>query len=394
MPQPDTASSLPFTILNRTLAHKSVVTNDLLTTITLEEVRDYLKHLFEVQQPTDHDRTLDQLHVDLSAPPMTAFWLQSRDSLQDLSERRYLFTSVGASQLASEVLPSRFFAGLKELKFMDTTGARLATMVWSKFASGRSEIPRKVRTIRVKLSSGEIRWVIRSVHSLDYAPYSNLQFVQDILDNAEAYAKLPILQWWVTDNAMRIRFVGFDPALAAFANMAPELLMAEPVPMIEAWNSETGCRRTGLRGGMFSFRTMTGLGHWNENMEYNWIHRGSAERIRGGVKDAFQNLFTIAGGVVQAYKTATDIAIDNAFAWMEKELHRVVPEHVIQTAQGALTDPRVTPGGSLASVIDAVTMAALTKDDPYDQYDIERIAAGLLNKGLAEAVRSGGSIKV
>lgn len=375
-----------FAVPNRTLAEKGS-SNGVLTPFSLQEVFDHLKHLVTMQCPTDHERTLNQLHVDFADGHMAARWIDPRG----LGETHYLVTSNGASQLASDVLPSRFFTGLKQLGGIDSQGEKLATMVWMKFASGCTDTPRRVRTVRMKFGS-DIRWAIRSCHSLDYAPYSNMEFVTDILNNTGQFAHTPVLHWWVTDNGMRIRFMGLDPALAAFANMAPEVLLNEPIPMIEAWNSETGCRRTGLRGGMFRLKNATGIGHWNERMEYNWIHRGDPERIRHGVQDAFQNLFTVAAGVVDAYKQATNIAIDNAYKWMEEELYKVVSDRVLHVAQGALTDATVTPGGNLASVVDALALAAKSETDLFDQHEIERVASQMLDKGLAEGLKNGGRI--
>lgn len=166
--------------------------------------------------------------------------------------------------------------------------------------------------------------------------------------------------------------------------------------MIEAWNSEVARRRVGLRGGMWKLVCTNGMGHWNSQTEYNWIHRGNADRIRSGVQNAFTNLITSATGVVDAYKEALDVGIENAFHWMEQELGLIksVPDRITKAAQAGLSDPTTTPGGSLASVVDAVTLIAQNESDMFTQYEVERAAAKLLIKGRGIALKNGGYIPV
>jgi|ETNvirenome_6_85_1030632.scaffolds.fasta_scaffold04478_4 hypothetical protein len=381
------ATDLPFTIRDRTLVSRGA-RPDAPTTFHLEEVRDYLAKLERLQDPRDPERSLDQLHIDFSEGHMHARFL-AEDGIEDL---KMLVTANGAAQLAREVLPSRFFPGLRTLAGLDMTGGKLASMVWQRFSRG-AEKPRMIRTINMKVG-GEVRRVIRSCHSQGYASYSNLQFVQDMLDHAGDFAELPVLDWRVTDSMMRLRFAGIDPALAVLRNWDAGALLHEPVPMVECWNSEVGRRRVGLRGGMWRLVCTNGMGHWDDRKEWNWIHRGDAARIQAGVYSAFKDLITSANGVVDAYNESLEVSIDDAFAWMEEELKRTkVPERFIVEAQKALTDPTTTPGGNLASVVDAITLTAQGERDLVQQYDMERSAARVMRRGLSEALKTGGSIR-
>jgi hypothetical protein len=293
------------------------------------------------------------------------------------------------------VLPGYFFTGLKQLAQMDMSGARLATQVWDKFAAQQTTVANKVRTIRMKVGS-EVYRVIRSCVSQEYADYSNLEFVQDILDNAGEYSNLPVVDWRVSDSGMRIRFAAMDSAFFGFANLDQSVLLEEPLPMVEAWNSEVGRRRVGLRAGMWRLASTSGLGHWNAVTEYNWTHRGRTSRIQTGVQTAYSNLFSSANEVILAYQEARSITIDNAEVWMEQELKLMpdVPKRVIVASISALTDPTTTKGGVLASVVDAITLAAQSETDIFSQHDIERAASRLLMKGRAIAARNDGNIPV
>jgi len=373
------------TIPDRTLVNRGS-TKGILNTEHLESVRDYLRRLEERQQPIDFERSLDQLLVDFTEGRLEACWMTPNGE----NAQVFRLTTNGANQLSRDVLPSRFFSGLKQLACMDDRAEKLASLVWRKFASNRTDI-RKVRTIRMRVD-GDVHRVIRSCHSQGYATYSNLQFVQDILDNAGGFSNLPVLSWRVTDSGMRLRFAGIDPATAAFAPLDPDILLTTPIPMIEGWNSETGRRRVVLRGGMWKLICTNGMGSWNDRSEYNWIHRGDPSRIRRGVEEAFLNITTEANGVVEAYNEACNIDIDDAYAWMLAEMPMSIPNRVVIAAKRALIDPTTTPGGTLASVVDALTLVAQEEEDIFAQYDIEREAAVLLKKGRAIALNNNGCI--
>lgn len=369
------ATALPFTIDNRTLARKGSLPGQL-QALHLEEVRDYLRMLARNQQPEDIERSLDQLHVSFANGHMEAHLL----SPNGLDPEAYVVSTVGASQLAREVLPSGFYRGLRQQAQFNEQGAKLATINWAFFAN-QHETPRLLRTVRTRCADKKVRRMIRSCHSQGYGTYSNLQFVEDILDNAGDFRDLAVVDFRVTDNAMRLRFA------------EGEVTTDEPVPMYEAWNSEVGRRRVGLRGGMFKLVCTNGMGHWNDRTEYNWIHRGDPERIRKGVKDAFLNLRTTASGVVDAYEQAMNVSIDNAFEWLEQQLQkRGAPAYRIESAKVAMTDETSTPGLNLASAIDGITLIAQNDADLLEQYELERMAADLLNKSLLKARSNGGRL--
>lgn len=366
---------LPFTVGDRQLVHKGSKPGKL-TTLHLEDVRDYLAKLTAVQDPVDIERSLDQMHVSFSDGYMTGQLMTPKG----LDAEKYVFSTNGASQMAKEVLPNGFFKGLKEQAQFNPQGAKLATVNWSFFAQ-QYEKPRLVRTVRTRCADGEVRRMIRSCHSQGYGVYGNLQFVQDILDNAGEFRDLPVVDFRVTDSVMRLRFVD------------GEVTLNEPVQMYEAWNSEVGRRRVGLRGGSWKLVCTNGMGHWNDRTEYNWIHRGDAERIQRGVKDAFLNLRTTASGVLDAYRDAMDVSIDNAFQWLEEQMQRRGASTTrIEAAKQGMTDATSTPGLNLASAIDGITLIAQKETDLLEQYELERMAADLLHRSLNKARSNGGRL--
>lgn len=378
-------TKVPFVLRERVLVNRASTPAEP-TPMHLEEVRDYLRVMTRLQKPDDIERSLDQLHVDFEGGVMKARWLTRNGTSKDV----LIFTSNGAGQVSKEVLPSSFFNGLKQLAWMDADGEKVAAMAWLKFAQKQDRI-RMVRTINVRIGS-EVFKAIRSCHSQSYAPYSNLEFVQSLLDSSTDFAERPVLDWRVTDSAMRLRFAGIDAPLAALRHWDPSGMLEEPIPMIECWNSEVGRRRVGLRGGMWKLISGSGMGHWGriENKtEANWIHRGDSDRIRSGVSSVYQNILVAANGVVDSYKKALSVSIDDAYDWMRQEMKRSnASDRVIEAAREGLDDVTTTSGGCLASVVDAITLVA-QKESIFDQYDLEHMASTILRRGLAEEAKLG-----
>lgn len=369
----------PLVIPDRTLVRKGSMPGQY-NAQSLEGVRDYLRRLSAAQEAEDVNRSLDQLHVSFLGGQLTARFMTPKGASPEI----LLFSANGASQVAREVLPGSFFNGLKKLAALDEQGEKLATLNWAKFATQATTV-RNVRTIRLKVPDGkggqEVRRMIRSCHSQDYAPYSNLQFVQDLLDHGGEYARLPVLDFRVSDTGMRLRFADSEPTTE------------RPIQMYEAWNSEVGRRRVTLRGGIYKLICTNGMGHWNDRKDFWWIHRGDASRIRDGVKSAFENIKVTNSGILNMYTEAANISIDNAFQWLEQTLSRQgVSNTMAEAAKVALTHPTTTPGLNLASCVDAVTLIAQDCDDMFAQFELEREASRMMVKAVAQAKRTGNTL--
>jgi hypothetical protein len=183
---------------------------------------------------------------------------------------------------------------------------------------------------------------------------------------------MPVVDWRLTDNGLRVRFAGEQPTLA------------KPVSMYEAWNNEVGSGTVTLRGGLWKLVCTNGMGSWSENAAFTWQHRGTHERINDGIKGAFDNLRVTNGGVLKAYEAAGNQHIDNIMQWMQDELSQMgVSGERIQRAQGGLSHPTTTPGSTLASVVDAVTLIAQDEPDMLEQMALENTASKLLARHVA-----------
>ena len=354
-------------VADRVLAARGAARGSL-TTLHLEDVRDHVRTLASKQEPLDHERSFSQVHVAFTGGRVTARLLGSNGAGEEMLVSRNAF-----SQMASELLPARFGGGLMDLAALDGDGEKLATMAWAKFAR-LDDKPRLFRTVLMKdPTDGSVKRMLRSQHSQGYGTYDNLRFVEDLLANATYLRDLPVAQFHLGDAGMRLRFLGVPK---------DEVTLKTPVPMIEAWNSEVGRRRVGLVGGIWKLICTNGMGTWDKKSEFHWRHYGEGDRIGRGVASAMEEIGTASSQVLTAYDKALSVGIDNAFAWMEREMRGEATTPFVARAIAALDHATTTPGRTLASVVDAITLEA-QEEDLFTQADMEALAADMLRRGLA-----------
>lgn len=368
------------TLVNIGSTRRRTDTEAALSTKHLEEVRDHLVRLAERQAPEDHERSFSQMHVSYIGGRVTAQFLGA----QGLDGEPMLVSRNAYSQMVSDLLPGRGGSFLVDMANLDEQGEKLATMSWTAFAK-RDAAPKMIRTVRMKDVDGTVKRMVRSQHSQGYGTYDNLRFVKDLLDNASDLRDLPVTQFNMTDGALRLRFLGVP---------RDQVTLREPVPMIEAWNSEVGRRRVGLTGGMWKLVCTNGMGSWDKSAEWHWRHFGDGDRIGRGVVSAMKEIKTAASGVIKAYEQALDVSIDDAFAYLAASLLPLgAPVGFVTETQRLLTDSTVTEGGGLASVVDAITLAAQGTEDLFAQAEYEAFAARIMRGGLSRAATEGGRIR-
>ena len=357
---------MALTIKNRTIIHRSRIQEN------LTDVGNTLSQIEAKQDPKDVMVAVDDIGITFQGKLMEGYidGLGANPSTYGLR-----FSTNGAGQLASMVLPARFFSGLKELALRSPHGASLADQAWEEFAK-ENDTRRMVRSVLMNLPGGPQR-VVRSVHSTKYARYAHADFVNDMLSYASTdYTGLPVVDWFLSDNGLRLRFVDGD------------LTSGDPLPMIEAWNSETGNRKVGVRGGVYHSGKEVAFTHWDSNQERSWIHRGDRQRIRDNVNDAFQEVHNTAFAVVGAYQGAAQVAVESPFQFLEKQLKGVLTKDLLKEVQSNVH------GETLEACVDAVSLTAATKKDLYAQAEIESAGAVVLNKGTKIASRNNGVIAV
>lgn len=419
-------------IPNRRLAHQTFtapLNGKGGTFLQLPDVISYLTKLEGYQQPKDITVRANNMYVEFRDKG----WMSAQSTIPG-QDTQYLFTERGAKLLANLILPGHFFKGLRQLAFMDSAGADLATRTWQKFSPHRKQEV-LIRTIltRNPEKPGEVVKAIRSCHSTQYAAYSNLQLVKDldqaitsgismpdVLDEgAQTIASaLPVMDWVLTDERMRIRFCGVDPAHAAFAAVLGQgspFMDGEPMPVFEVHNSEVGMRRVVIRAGVFLADKGVFIGAYGLASESSWTHRGNVGRIRKQLNTTISDILEEANDVCEAYKNAEVVELEDAYEFVKKHVEasvtksqakeitetlaaQVAVKNLSPTQQSANT---AQPGSALqaalaslktatlAEVCDAVATVAKKSTDLSTQYDLEKLAATILHRGLAQAAKKG-----
>lgn len=354
-------------------------TGDDFAPVDVEALRDRLAKRRDLQQPREVAVVLSQLHVDFhGGPRATCDFVAGRPSWLPADMPVYL-TETASRQLAHHVLPARGLTFLSAMRGAHAVqGRRLSTLTWSLLAS-KVDRPVVLRVARRKVD-GEIAAVVRAVVTDRYAPYDNVDLLTDLLGVASLRGRC--VDYVETDDTVRVRFVLRDgrPALD------------KPVPMIEAWNSETGCRSVGVAGGAWKLVCTNGMTSWTRDLAWQFRHVGTRDRLADKIEGSMRAVTARARGVVDAYEKAREVEIDNLIAFMERSLRGEITGEQIERAKGALDHTTTTPGRMLASVVDAVTLAAQHEIDALRQNAMEGAAVALMSRGLAEAQANGGRI--
>jgi hypothetical protein len=337
---------------------------------TLEDVRDHLRHMAVAQEAEDHGRSFSQLMVTFEDDCVRARVINNPDE-------SWVVTKTAFAQMDANLLPRSGGNFLLETTALSHPSAlKAATATWAMFAQ-EDEKPRMFRTARTRMPDGSIERILRAQVSPGYASYSNLQFVEDLLDNTDI-GNLRMLDWRIEDDAMRFR-VGAPNGRVEVGGM---------FPMFAFWNSETGKRRTSVKGGGFRASCLNGLGSMERKNEFAWRHYGDTDRISQGVGSAMTEISTSWNGTKEAYQRASDIFIEDSFAFVDQMLDQsgATKEAIESVKVRGMIDSTSHASSSLAGVVDGITLIAQdVHRDLFEMDLLEQIAADALRRGLAMA---------
>jgi len=314
------------------------------------------------------------------------------------------FTGSALSQMGYKVLGGGGAKFLENQRKQGEHGQKLAEVNWN-HALQRQEAPSLLRTVQLP---GQKFRTIRAVLSgggRGYSVIDNLDVLQLFLDAPEL-RDLPVIESHITLDLMRIRLllnpedaILFDPLTGRIKNPtgSHDTTLNLPIPMLEVWNGEVGNAAIRVLDKVYFTRCLNGLGGYGDGgTSYRWNHTGGedrAEKIKAGIGDAVKSARVRANGQIDNYKAATEVGIDNAFdlldAWGDD-----LTAGQRERAKDAFQDETVTPGKKLASLVDAITLAAQDEKDLIKQRDLEAFGARILAKGLEQARKGGGRILV
>lgn len=356
------------------------------TSLTLESVRDKMRAWHKGMDPVDHSFPLNMYHFDFDQGMLCAFHKQDKDRTP------LYFTTKGFKDIMGgsfPMLPSRGGNFIEQQCALGEYGRKVSKLNLNLWASTHENF-RMQRTVRMRLPNGKIGRVIRSQHSTSYAQFDNYPFVELLL-NDPTLNKLQVVSASIQPTAMSLRFA-MEPL--------ERLELNKPIGMFEIRNSETGNASTSISYGIYTLECNNGMTSYHDEGNVKWRHYGNVSRIEEGVQNAMVTFRAKASGMLKQYDQALETAIDREVQWLEAELTRFgAPQTFIDRVEKALDHETSTQRGTLANVIDGITLAAQgplledrSKADLIQQWDMEQMAHRILERGLMEA--KDGRIKV
>jgi len=342
--------------------------------LTLEAVRDRFRSWHRAMDPIDNSFPLNMYHFDFDNGMVCAF------NKTDKTKTPLYFTRKGFRDVAGSMLPTYGANFIEAQSALGEYGRKVSKLNLNLWAANQDNA-RMQRTVRMRLPDGSIGRVIRSQHSTNYAQFDNYQFVETLL-NDPTLNKLQVISASVQPTAMSVRFA-MEPI--------EKIELNKPVGMFEIRNSETGNASSSITYGIWKLVCHNGAFAWEKDCTVKWRHYGNTSRIEQGVRDAMATFRSKAAGMQDRYAQALEVAIDREVQWLEYELkHLGASESFIDRVEKALDHPTSSERGTLANVVDGITLAAqgnfLLEDrsnaDLIQQWEMEAMASRVMERGL------------
>lgn len=231
-----------------------------------------------------------------------------------------------ASVLNQKYMAKGFFTGLKQLASLSDEGRLAATDAAQAFFVGKAEgygkRPKSREKVRVRTAikgMGKLghRRMVRAVVSRNYAPYSQVDLVKDLLrvteSNGGSLSDRPVLLWEMGDTKMTLRFAFLDEdRKMSRALMGDSDLLSRPIPFVEVWNSETGSASVGLRAGVYKLKTESGFPHWSSSSIRRWSHTGGvSSRVKANFRAELARQLMHARELVDLYSKASRLVVSD-----------------------------------------------------------------------------------
>jgi len=372
---------LPFTVAQPRILARSVQRGDLSEHMTLEALRDDLRKLHTEMAPEDRTFDLDTLAIGFPKGQVKVARIIGRDRQS---------RPVGCTPHGWSLLSKALFRGrdgrrpipqadklIRDAATRGLRGQQLATLMATQYARGASEGweagANRSHLFRLATINGER--VIRSVHSTRYAAYDHVHLCENLIEALGGDTR--VLSCNVSDTGMIVKMTTTPEA---------EISLHTPIPIIQAGNSEVGLRSAWIEGGMWKLVCLNGMGSWQSHRQAKFRHIGDSSRITNGILDSVEAIQATSQGLIQDYDQALGTTIDDAFAWMMDELHGRLPERTVTRVREGMQDPTSSQEGTLANVIDGMTLIAQDDHlDPFAGWEIEREASRLMSRGLRQA---------
>jgi hypothetical protein len=270
-----------------------------------------------------------------------------------------------------------------------TRGEQLAAMQMAWWINNKAP-DRNIllRTVVKENRNGQLERVIRSVQTPSYTVFDELEYLELIRDTEPGIMDRPLLKAKHSSEGMWIRLL---------EEQVDRLELNQLVRTKDFWNSAVSRRKAGIGEGFLRLVCTNGMTSHERDSHVEFRHTGDKHVIRTGLKSNMEFQKAKRDGVMDRYNRALDVAIDDAWEWMEDTLgaEKNISATTVEKVRMGMRDETSSSIGTLANVIDGMTLIA--QDDSFDTFDsweLERTASKILAKGLREADRNNGRILV
>lgn len=356
--------------------------------LTFGSIRNMLHAIDGKQEAQDTVRMAQAYHFEVEGGRAYANVL-----FRDGASEKLPFTRTALQQFLSYIGGIRFDA-LKNHWAKDEKGDKLAMLITNYC---KLDVDKELLVRTINTSNGPL---IRSVHSSTdgrgYRPFNNSQLMDTLVEHGDEYANAKVLNFWLGDNGMRLRFAAPDVSNGSIVhpdvNFTDAYHSKQPIKAVDLNNSETGFGSIKYGGGLWTPTCLNGMVTYASEHQRTRKHVGSAEVLQQWMIGAIEDTCMAQRGVLERYQTALNTQIDNVFEWLSEELKDMKKSHAISdtfidtVCTTGLHDP-TTPkenGFSAASCGQAVALIAQQAPDFEQQRLEEQIAMHIMDRAVSQ----------
>ena len=367
--------------------------------VSLEDIRDLFGKVEAAQQSKDMLVNLNHCAFNFEGRIARLIVIKQGRNGERMMEEPLFFDRHGWGQLCSFLLPNRgnnFIREMVHLNPHDAGDQRVqlqegfakmaaATMMaFTRCTDKLVQLRTVLKPIGINPVTGqrETARFIRAVVSPSYAPYSNKQVVNTLLDEMGNHS---VYRYDLADSGMFLRLVDASTT-------GGKIELKEQYPVINAWNSETGQKQVGVGAGTFKWWCLNGCGDYRQTSNFQRKHTGDPSVIGNMLADSLVSIRTANGNLIRQFRQAQDIVIDDAFDWINNVLNSFngITQKTIQGVQAAMKDETSGNIGTLDNVVNGMTLLAHNPDygfsgDLWDQIELEKSASKVLARGIRQA---------
>jgi len=366
-----TPINLPFVLPNRGGFDYS--TKDLSKALELESVRDRLVRQQKAMNPDT--RTVDLNRLNLVYDNGTIFLRRrvgekfSTPVPLHVNAWRQLYNFVVTPTTSTQSSRSLVEFFLRDTTFADASARKLGIMNMNFLLQNAGDKPIVLHVANRRMGESVARYV-RAITSTSYVQLSNAAYVTSLLDVPEI-ANRKVVMFKTDDKKLYLR--------AFLDNTEGEIVLNKPYRTFDGWNGETGHCSYGGADGLWRLVCSNGMTAHNSNDRYTFRHVGSTppgQKIRGILNNILER-----GSIVQKrYEKALTHEIDDAFEEMENFLSGIqgVAKKSIEGVRKAMLDDTSSQYGTLANIVDGITLHAQSMNSVEGREILERSADKIL----------------